>query len=459
MPRGVVLVIIDGVADLSVPSLPPETSTVLSAARTPVLDALVRRGQTGLLDPVSPGLACGSDTAHLALFGYEPRDLYRGRGAFEALGDGLDLLPGDVAFKCNFASLDPSGVFVTRRCVDRNFEAEARALCADFDRIPVPGFPDVSVTVKHAMKHRCGIVVRGPGLCDRVGGTDPLVDGEALLPSTPWPASSCCKDNTHHSNGSGDPSAVRTAAVVNSLSDLLRAALATHPINATRAKAGLPTADVVLLRGASETIEIEDKFSVRHDGIKAFLIAPTKIIAGVGRTVGIPIVDVEGATGDYHTNFDCKADACVERMLMRDTRDDNCGGLFQYDLGIVHIKAVDDAGHAGDLVRKIMYMEAADGMVGRIERGLAAGGRANTRLIVTGDHTTPVAYAEHTSEPVPLVIADIVETGDILHVTSKKTMKADGATQFEETDIGMHGCLGRFPGLELMKLIKHHVRC
>lgn len=45
-------------------------------------------GLTGLMDPVEPGLACGSDTAHLSLFGYDPRTYYRGRGAFESMGAG-----------------------------------------------------------------------------------------------------------------------------------------------------------------------------------------------------------------------------------------------------------------------------------------------------------------------------------------------------------------------------------
>jgi 2,3-bisphosphoglycerate-independent phosphoglycerate mutase len=51
------------------------------------------------MDPVEPGLACGSDTAHLSLLGYDPRVYYRGRGAFESMGAGLAMAPGDIAFK------------------------------------------------------------------------------------------------------------------------------------------------------------------------------------------------------------------------------------------------------------------------------------------------------------------------------------------------------------------------
>jgi 2,3-bisphosphoglycerate-independent phosphoglycerate mutase len=56
-------------------------------------------GLCGLMDPVEPGLACGSDTAHMSLLGYDPRKYYRGRGAFESIGAGMQMRPGDIAFK------------------------------------------------------------------------------------------------------------------------------------------------------------------------------------------------------------------------------------------------------------------------------------------------------------------------------------------------------------------------
>lgn len=39
------------------------------------------------------------------------------------------------------------------------------------------------VSVKYATEHRCGVVVRGPGLTDQIGGTDPLRDNLPLLVS------------------------------------------------------------------------------------------------------------------------------------------------------------------------------------------------------------------------------------------------------------------------------------
>lgn len=335
---GVVLVIIDGISDVSIPVL--HGKTPLTACRLPVLNRLAAAGQCGLMDPVSPGLACGSDTAHLALFGYEPRSLYRGRGAFEAIGDGIDMLPGDIAFKCNFAWMDVATGIVQRRCADssKSFSDTASYLCSQLDGINLPGFPDVAVNVKHAMKHRCCVRLRAAAgsLCDRVSDTDPLVDGEVLKVAA-------AKDPA-------DALAVRTAAVVNAASVALQDRLAAIYASDSRFAnvAGQQSANLVLLRGASEAIQVDTPFPHLH-GLLAFLIAPTKIIAGVGRAVGLPVLQVAGATGDYRTSFSNKASACVAAMLACRDQDQALSRPKQkarewlYDLGIVHIKAVDDA--------------------------------------------------------------------------------------------------------------------
>ena len=93
----VAFVLIDGIGDVSLPRLGYKTP--LQAAKIPNLDAIASAGVNGLMDPVEVGLGCGSDTAHLSLLGYNPRIYYRGRGAFESMGAGLAMLPGDIAFK------------------------------------------------------------------------------------------------------------------------------------------------------------------------------------------------------------------------------------------------------------------------------------------------------------------------------------------------------------------------
>ena len=89
--------------------------TCLEAANTPNIDELARRGLTGLLDPIKPGVRPGSDTSHLSIFGYDPEKVYTGRGVFEALGIGMDVKEGDVGFRTNFATVNENFVLQDRR--------------------------------------------------------------------------------------------------------------------------------------------------------------------------------------------------------------------------------------------------------------------------------------------------------------------------------------------------------
>lgn len=99
----VLLLIVDGVGDVAIPALADRTP--LEVAHTPFMDAVAgvvscgchhqhwpgkialramthpvlahaphaAAGLNGLVDPVEPGLACGSDTAHMSILGTDPR--------------------------------------------------------------------------------------------------------------------------------------------------------------------------------------------------------------------------------------------------------------------------------------------------------------------------------------------------------------------------------------------------
>ncbi|CAI5530556.1 unnamed protein product [Closterium sp. Naga37s-1] len=540
----VAFVLIDGIGDVAVPLL--GGLTPLEAAHTPNLDAIAAAGVNGLMDPVEPGLACGSDTAHLSLLGYNPRQHYRGRGAFESMGAGIPMQPGDIAFKSNFAVLDEATGIVVKRRADRHFEEEGPILCRHLDGLKIPGFPDYQVSIKYATEHRCGVVVRGPGLSDRIGGTDPLKDGRALGVATPLDSS---------------PEADLTARVVNALSDAIRAELKTHPINAQRAAQGKNVANVVLLRGCGIRIEVPS-FKERH-GMRACMVAPTKIIAGLGLSLGIDILHVPAATGDYRTCLASKAEAVAAALSTvpsplapskpeptnRSDQNDQIDSIALigrsaplisvpgeeepregcsegYEFAFLHIKAVDDAGHDKAVDLKVRALEAVDRMVGQLAHRLWLVQREGDReeeqqqgnnqeehekqqqrlrfcLCVTGDHSTPILYGDHTEEPVPLAICDL---SDFIHtapggeaavlgvnlspfpIPTAATVAAEGVTgvnggvwerkggggveegvetvpgvagsvagdgvsRFSES-AAAKGSLGRFPGSEMMRIIK-----
>src|SRR2546427_12867771 len=111
--RKILLVIFDGLGDR--PLIELGHKTPLEATPKPNLDWFASNGVNGLVDPIAPGVAAGSDTSHLALFGYDPHEVYTGRGPFEAAGGRIDLQPGGIAVRGDFASVDGDMNLTDRR--------------------------------------------------------------------------------------------------------------------------------------------------------------------------------------------------------------------------------------------------------------------------------------------------------------------------------------------------------
>jgi 2,3-diphosphopglycerate-independent phosphoglycerate mutase len=187
--------------------------------------------------------------------------------------------------------------------------------------------------------------------------------------------------------------------------------------------------------------------------MKSFMIAPTCIIKGVGMTFGFDIKEVEGATGDFHTNLDAKAKAALECL-----RGD-------YDFGFLHVKAIDDASHDKDLGKKCEFIQKGDAMVATIVQGLVEHIKHqadshmtdNFYIAVTGDHSSPVLFGDHSHEPVPFTIAHI--DARFLEDDVQRTVRLgddemmDRCTQFNEIEAAQ-GALGRFDGLQAIPIVK-----
>lgn len=479
--KRVAFVLIDGLGDVSLPRLGYKTP--LQAAKLPNLDGIASAGVNGLMDPVEVGLACGSDTAHLSLLGYDPRVYYRGRGAFESMGAGLAMSPGDIAFKSNFATLDEKTGVVTSRRADRHFEEEGPILCAALDGMKLPSFPEYEVRVRYATEHRCGVVVKGPNLSGNISGTDPLKDNRLLLKAE-------ALDDSHEARN--------TAAVVNELSKEITKILVSHPVNAKRAAEGKNIANIVLLRGCGIRIEVTP-FLEKH-GLQPCMVAPTKIIAGLGLSLGIDILEAPGATGDYRTLLTSKATAIAKalsapsqscpQVFVPGEDEHKAGCPDGYDFGFLHIKAIDDAGHDKASILKVKALEAVDTAIGQLARLLweaESTGNFQFFLCVTGDHSTPVEYGDHSFEPVPFAICRLkdfvgaigesvvrqtsldpfplpsVKSGEDLTFDLETEERGDicsqsysGDSVYELNEIAAaRGCLGRFPGAEMMGIIKN----
>jgi len=228
----VVLVIGDGMADRPLKEL--GWKTPLEAAHKPSLNHIADVGVCGIMDVISPGIPPGSDTATLALLGYDALKVYSGRGAFEAIGSGINVLPGDVAFRCNFATVNGNFVVLDRRA-GRIANEDASKLAKSLQKIKLKKHLDVEFLFKNTVQHRAALIIRGPKLSSAVSDSDPGKVGEKVLQIKPLDES---------------PEAEFTAKILNELMQKFHEVLKQHPVNEERVRRELPPANIILCRGA-----------------------------------------------------------------------------------------------------------------------------------------------------------------------------------------------------------------
>ncbi|MGC8850482.1 MAG: 2,3-bisphosphoglycerate-independent phosphoglycerate mutase, partial [Candidatus Bathyarchaeia archaeon] len=227
-----ILFICDGMGDR--PNPVKGGRSPLEEAYTPNMDRLASGGLVGLIDIVSPGVRPGSDVAHLSLFGYDPYKYYTGRGGFEAAGAGLHLKPGDVALRCNYATVDGDLVIRDRRA--GRIREGGRELAGALNSIKLDA-EGVKIEYYHTVEHRGVLVMRSDGrrLSTRISDTDPHQTGVKVLEAKPLEDSE---------------EARFTAELLNEFTLKSYKILKDHPVNAERVRRGLPPANIVLSRGA-----------------------------------------------------------------------------------------------------------------------------------------------------------------------------------------------------------------
>ena len=389
--KKIFLLVLDGLGDR--PNVELQGRTALQAAYRPNLNRLAREGQGGMMHPVSPGYRTGSDTSHLSLLGYDPEKFYTGRGPFEAMGLGMTVLGGDVAFRANFATVEDGGVVQDRRAgritVGTDRLAEALSFSVD----------GVEFFVKAGVEHRAALVMRGNGLSDQITDSDPHEPGLKV-----------------HEVQALAGKAKFTSDVLNKYLSIARKKLREHDVNVQRLKEGKAPANELLVRGAGQAPSLQ-QFQELF-GMKAACISGIPMITGICRLLGMDYIPVEGATGRLDSNFRAKFDAAYK-------------ALEQYDFLIMNIKATDVAGHDGDALAKrdaIQRIDAAMAGIGNI--------LDDTVVCVTGDHSTPCAMKDHSGDPLPILFNtngirrdnarlfdEISCTKGTYHITSGDVMK------------------------------------
>lgn len=394
-----VLVIADGMADRPLKEL--DWKTPLEAARKPSLNQIAKTGVCGIMDPISPGLPPGSDTATLALLGYNALKVYSGRGAFEAIGSGVNVLPGDVAFRCNFATVDGDFVVLDRRA-GRISNEDASKLAESLQKIKLTKHSDAVFLFKNTIQHRASLVIRGPKLSTAVSDSDPEKIGEKVSEITPLDES---------------PEAKLTAEVLEELMQKFHEVLKQHAVNKERVKRGLPPANIILCRGAGTILNIKSLSQIY--GISAVCIGAAPLIRGVCKAAGMKLIDVEGATGTPQTDFVAKAKATVQALKTN-------------DFVLLHVKATDVASHDGNIKQKIELIEKIDSMLGYVLNNIDLG---STYLAVTADHTTSSITKDHEGDPVPIAIIGPYVRRDDVEEYDERTCAKGGLNRIRGVDL------------------------
>lgn len=382
----ILLVVLDGLGGLP---MTPEGPTELEAARTPNLDALAARSICGLSTAVAPGITPGSGPGHLSLFGYDPIECLVKRGVLSALGIGFDLQPSDLAARGNFCSVDPKTGNITDRRAGRIGSELGARLCEKLSEVQLSGVEQVFV--EPVKEYRFCLILRGEGLEDGLTDTDPQETG---VPPLPVKATR--------------PEAEETAELVNRWLEKAREVLAAdaeengHPANSCN------------LRGLAKKPGLPRMPDIYR--MRCGCIATYPMYKGVAKLVGMDVLSAGATIED-------------EVQALEDNWQD-------YDFFFFHVKKIDSRGEDGDFDGKAAVIEDFDRVLPQI---LAL---EPDVVIVTGDHSTPALWKNHSWHELPMLLWS-------------RYVRRDDATTFGERPC-MRGGLGHIKHVDLLPLAMAH---
>ena len=361
-----VIILGDGMADYRQPSL--NGKTPLMIAKKPCIDALAKVSEVGLCKTVPCGMKPGSDVANLSVLGYNPHDCYTGRSPLEAASIGINLKDTDVTARANLVTISDEEIYSDKTMVDYSageISTEEAKELIEFLAKEINN--DVYKLYAGISYRHCLVIDNG------------VVAGDFTPPHdiTGKPV----KDYLPQSE-----QGKKLLAIMEKSYQLLK----DHPVNKKRIADGKRPANSLWFWGEGTKPALEkfqDKFA-----LKGGIISAVDLLKGIGKLADMRVIEVEGATGNYDTNFSGKAKACLNAL------DD---GL---DLIYLHMEAPDECGHHGDAEHKIYSIEQIDQKVVKpIIEGLKERGE-DFAVLICPDHPTPISIMTHCADPVPYLI-------------------------------------------------------
>jgi len=399
-----IYVVIDGMGDLPIRELGNETP--LGVAETSNMDYLARNGKTGLMYTVAKGIAPESDVAVVSILGYDPFKYSTGRGVLEAIGAGLPMKNGDLALRCNFATLGRGKQIIDRRAGRNLTTKEARVLSQAINKhVKLETYP-VSFQFKSTIGHRAVLVMksRDKPLSSKISNTDPAytrMEGIGVAETGAEMIVKKCEplDKSDEARVS--------AMLVNEFVKKSHGVLENHEVNKKRVAEGKLKANLILTRDAGHRLpnffNINKKYNVHFA-----CLADMPVERGISKLAGMQLVDVSPPSGDL--KHDCLLRA---KKLLR--------LLGSYDCFYVHIKGPDEPAHDGKFQLKAEMIATIDKrFFGEL---LPKINLSNFIVCVTADHSTPCKLGTHSDDPVPLLITGNQIKGDKVEKFSEKTCK------------------------------------
>lgn len=380
-----VVVLGDGMADEPIDQLGGKTP--LAYADTPMMDRLAQTGEVGLAKTIPDGMKPGSDTANLAVLGYDPEKYYSGRSPLEALSIGVPMQPTDIALRCNIVTLseEPDIPYAERTIIDHSSDEISTEDAAVLMEAVREAFEDETYKFYVGTSYRHCLIWDGGVVQDITPPHDIL--GKVI--------------------GSYLPEDAKLREMMEKSYDILN----NHPLNLARAAAGKRKANSCWFWGAGTKPALSS--FTEKTGKTGAMISAVDLLKGIAVGAGMQVLHVEGATGGLTTNYEGKAAAAVKALL----KDGN-------DFAYIHVEAPDEMGHQGSVENKVKAIEYLDGRVIRpLHEALSASGE-DFRILIMPDHPTPIRLRTHTGEPVPYLLYDSTKstgTGVLYNEAAAKT--------------------------------------
>lgn len=380
-----IVILGDGMADEPLAQL--GGSTPLETAKTPLMDELAGKGELGLAKTVPDSMKPGSDVANLAVLGYDPEKNYSGRSPLEALSVGVAMAQDDVVFRCNIVTLTEEEPYCEKTIVDHSsgeISTEDADILMDTIRanLSTDAFQFYTGTsYRHIMVWKQGRVLEMEQPHDHLG--------QVIAPFLP------------------------TEQAFRDMMEQSYRLLNDHPLNVQRAAQGKNKANSAWFWGAGTKPSLQN--FREKTGKTGAMISAVDLLKGIAVGVGMQVVDVPGANGSLHTNYEGKAEAAVKAVLE--------DGL---DFAYVHVEAPDEMGHQGSIENKIKAIENLDSrVIAPIKQAMDASGEPY-RLLILPDHPTPIRCRTHTADPVPYILYDSSCERRAIGRYSEKDAKATG---------------------------------